>query len=66
MVSRFISDLVGRRLLRRRLDRGLAALRETVEHEMSDGTLAIPKPNDGIESEIEAAILSSFDSDSDE
>jgi hypothetical protein len=65
-ISRFVNDLVGRRLLGPRLGRGLAALRETIEREMGDGTLAIPEPNDGIASEIETAVSSSLASDSDE
>lgn len=65
-LSRFINDLVGRRLLGPRLGRGLAALRQAIEREVADGTLAIPKPNDEIASEIEAAVMSSLASDSDE
>ena len=59
-ISRFINDLVGRRLLGPRLSRGLAALGEEVERELADGTLAIPEPNDGIASEVEAAVISSL------
>ena len=65
-LSRFVNDLVGRRLLGPRLGRGLADLRETIERERADGTLAISEPNDGIASEVEAAIISSLAPDSDE
>jgi hypothetical protein len=65
-LSRFINDLVGRRLLGPRLGRGLAALREAIEREVADGTLVIPEPNDGIASEIEAAVVSSLAADTDE
>lgn len=64
--SRFINDLVGRRLLGPRLGRGLAALREAIERDVADGTVAIPEPNDGIASEVEAAVMSSLASDNDE
>jgi hypothetical protein len=63
--SRFVNDLIGRRLLGPRLARGLAALREAIEREMADGTLVIPEPNHGIASEVEAAVISSLASDDD-
>jgi hypothetical protein len=65
-LSRFINDLVGRRLLGPRLSRGLAALRKAIERDMADGALAIPEPNDGIASEVEAAVINSLASDGDE
>jgi hypothetical protein len=65
-ISRFINDLVGRRLLGPRLGRGLAALREAIELEMADGTLAIAEPNDGIAAEVKAAVKNTLSSDSDE
>ena len=64
-LSRFVNDLVGRRLLGSRLGRGLAALREAIEREVADGTLEIPEPNDGIASEVEAAVIRSLASDGD-
>jgi hypothetical protein len=65
-ISRFVNDLVGRRLLGPRLDRGLAALRETIEREMADGTLFVPEPNEDILSEVEAAVITSLASDGEE
>jgi len=64
-LSRFINDRIGRRLLRPRLSRGLAALRTTIQREVADGTLAIPETNHGIASEIEAAVTRSLASDGD-
>jgi hypothetical protein len=63
--SRFINDLVGRRLLGPRLGRGLAALRETIEREVADGILEIPERNADIALEVEAAVISSLASDGD-
>ena len=65
-LSRFVNDLVGRRLLGQRLTRGLAALRETIEDEIADGTLAIPEPNDIAAAEVEAAVVSSLTPENDE
>jgi hypothetical protein len=65
-LSRFVNDLVGRRLLGPRLGRGLADLRKTIERERADGTLAISEPNDGIASEVEAAVISSLAPDRDD
>ena len=64
-LSRFVNDLVGRKLLGPRLGRGLAALREAIEREVAEGTLEIPEPNDGIASEVEAAVIRSLASDGD-
>ncbi len=64
-LSRIVNDLVGRRLLGPRLSRGLAALREAIEREVANGTLEIPEPNDGIASEVEAAVIRSLASDGD-
>jgi hypothetical protein len=65
-ISRIVNDLVGRRLLGPRLGRGLAALRNTVEREIADGTLVVPEPNDGIASGVEAAVAGSLADDGDE
>jgi hypothetical protein len=46
-LSRFINDLVGRRLLRPRLRRGLDALRQAIERELDDGSLVVPTVDDG-------------------
>jgi hypothetical protein len=64
-LSRFVNDLVGRKLLGPRLGRGLADLREAIEREVAEGTLEIPEPNDGIASEVEAAVIRSLASDGD-
>jgi hypothetical protein len=47
-------------LLGPRLGRGLAALRTTIESELADGTITIPEPNDGIASEVDAAVIASL------
>lgn len=65
-LSRVINDLVGRRLLGPRLSRGLSDLRDLIEREVADGTLAIPEPNDGVASGIESAVIGSLAPDSDE
>jgi hypothetical protein len=65
-LSRFVNDLVGRRLLRPRLGRGLAALREVIDRELCDGTLVIPEPNASIASEVEATVVRSLASDDEE
>ena len=64
-LSRFVNDLVGRKFLGPRLGRGLAVLREAIEREVAEGTLEIPEPNDGIASEVEAAVIRSLASDGD-
>jgi hypothetical protein len=65
-LARLVNDLVGRRLLGPRLGRGLAALREAIEGELGDGTLVIPERNHVIAEELEDAVASSLESDSDE
>ena len=65
-LSRVVNDLVGRRFLGPRLSRGLADLREAIERELAAGTLVLAAPNDRIASAVEAAVIDSFTSDSDE
>ncbi len=43
----------------------LAALREAIEREVANGTLQITEPNDGIASEVGAAVIRSLASDGD-
>ena len=64
-LSRVVNDLVGRRFLGRRLSAGLEELRQVIQRELADGTLAIPEPNDGVASQIDAAVVDSLSSDSD-
>jgi len=61
-LSRIVNDLVGRRLLGRRLGKGLAAFREAIEQELGSGSLVIPERNVGIASQVEGAVADSLGS----
>ncbi len=55
-VSRSVNDMIGRRFLGPRIRNGLAALRETVEQELADGTLQIVEPNPSVAPEAQATV----------
>ena len=65
-LSRVVNDLVGRRFLGRRLSAGLEELRTVIEREIDRGELVVPAPNDNIASEVEAAVVNSLSSDTDD
>jgi hypothetical protein len=63
-LSRAVNDMVGRRLLGPRLGRGIAALKETIEREIRDGSLRIPEPNDEAGAGVQAAVVGRLAPDS--
>ena len=59
-ISRSINNLIGPKLIARRLRHGLAALRMEIEHEIEHGTLEIPETSATAPADIEAAITGSL------